>query len=282
MSTSDKKKTGMRTYKGVKEEEEDWCECCAQWSLLLTNIPLMLIGLALVVLGSWTLSERSFLVALQVENSTLYVTIAAILVVAGVVLVVWSVYGCVAAFLENKRALLVYYVVVLLVFLVLCVVVMLGFVYSAKVSDHLRQELVNSVPAYDPERRSEPATKAWDRLQGELQCCGVATSPTDGADPVAAQPYTVWRNNLRLNSGSADARVPESCCLSAGTGGQLADCTSSTVADPSLIYTADCFNVAADYLKGHIKTLCVCSFLFAVFLALSASLSIALYFTADN
>ena len=48
----------MKSLQAVKDEEEDGMECCAQWALLLFNIPLLLIGIALIVVGGWTISDR--------------------------------------------------------------------------------------------------------------------------------------------------------------------------------------------------------------------------------
>ncbi len=130
------KKTMMRnrlkTLKGVEEDDEDPYECCAQWSLLLTNLPVLLIGAALVALGSWALSERDFLEALELDGAALYVGLAAAVVTVGCVLVLLSVFGAVAAFSENRKALLGYYVTLVVVFLVLCVVVLLGYVFRMK------------------------------------------------------------------------------------------------------------------------------------------------------
>lgn len=214
----------MKSLKDVEEEDADGCECFAQWALLIANVPLLVLGVVLLALGAWTLAERDFLEALQPRNGSLFAALAIVVLVVGGLLLVLSVFGCVAAFLENKRVLMAYYVGALVVFLLLCVAVAMGFAYRMKVTSALRSESVlitegirrlgfhlfaflrlelsESVSAYDPDRRDAAATKAWDTMQRRLQCCGVAVS--DAAD--AAPPYTVWRNNIRLNSGEADSR----------------------------------------------------------------------------
>ena len=53
-------------YRDTDPEPNDSYECCAQWSLLLLNLPLMLIGISFVILGVWTLENKSYMEALQV------------------------------------------------------------------------------------------------------------------------------------------------------------------------------------------------------------------------
>jgi len=75
----------MKSYKEVQEDPSaDGLECCAQWSLLLSNIPLAVIGMVLIALGSWTLAERAFVGALQADNGGLYTTMAIIMIVTGI------------------------------------------------------------------------------------------------------------------------------------------------------------------------------------------------------
>jgi hypothetical protein len=40
------------------EDKNDGCECCATYTLLAINLPLMLSGVAFIILGIWTLSNR--------------------------------------------------------------------------------------------------------------------------------------------------------------------------------------------------------------------------------
>jgi len=142
-----------------------------------------------------------------------------------------------------------------------------------QIKDALRNELEASTSQYDPDRLSDPVTSAWDRLQSELACCGVST-----ADAPGQPPWHIWKANSRLNSGDADSRVPQSCCLAAGEGGARADCSSSSTADPKLLYQADCFAATYDFVGQHVTTLCALCAVFAVALILSASLSICLYY----
>ncbi len=251
-----------------------------------------------MALGSMAIAERDYINELGLDSASKLTAIAVCMIVSGLILVIWAVYGFFAAFLENKNALIVYYVGILLVFLLMCVVVLLGYLFRREVSnatfsillivflmlwyqiaDNLRGELYDSVPNYDPDRPDLPATRAWDRMQTDLQCCGVSPSTVSTADP----PHRVWRTSKRLNSGgNGELRVPASCCLSAGEDGQRADCSSAQVADEQLIFSADCFDSATGFLQDHALTLCVLCAVFAFALIFAASLAISLYFLADD
>jgi len=140
----------MKSYKEVREDPNaDGMECCAQWSLLLSNIPLALIGMALIALGAWSLAERSFVSALQSQNGDLFTGMAVAMIVTGCVLLVLSVFGCVAAFVENRRALFIYYVLVLVIFLLMCVVLLLGIVYRIKVLSYYASQSGQTFPSSD-------------------------------------------------------------------------------------------------------------------------------------
>lgn len=92
----------LKKLKDVKENEEDEREWCMQWSLFLINILVFAIGLVLLILGSWTVSSRSYIQDLQVQNGALYNALMIIMIVAGVILILVAILGFVAAFIEKK------------------------------------------------------------------------------------------------------------------------------------------------------------------------------------
>lgn len=72
-----------------------------------------------------------------------------------------------------------------ILFVTLLVGGILGYVFREKVRSSIEKEMLSSLRFYG---NREEYTKAWDRTQEELQCCGV----TD---------YRDWQPN-----------IPESCC----------------------------------------------------------------------
>lgn len=149
-----------------------------------------------------------------------------------------------------------------------------------KLANYLRTELrVTALSEYNPDKPSDRVTKAWDRMQSELKCCGV--SDAEKSSP----PWFVWKLNKRLNSGDAEFKVPESCCVAAKTAGQGAACFSDDEngqLNEALIYTEDCFTQASHFLGGYAKNIGVCLVTFSVALILAAVLSICLFYLADE
>ena len=135
----------MKTNRGVKEEDEDRYECYAQWGLVVINFVVLSIGVVLIVLGSLTLWERGLLEGLQLGGGGLYVGLSSVIVLAGCFLLVLSVFGCVAGFKENKWCLLVYYFSVVFVFFLLCIIVLLGYVFRMKVTHDWQLRVYNAV-----------------------------------------------------------------------------------------------------------------------------------------
>jgi hypothetical protein len=154
-----------------------------------------------------------------------------------------------------------------------------SYAYRQKLTSSLRDDLYASVRSYDPDRPDDPVTKAWDRTQTSLQCCGVANATSSSA--ANAKPWEAWKANQRLNSGSADSRVPNSCCVITSSDGAHAQCSTDTSVNVNLIFTSDCFDRAMAYLQGHMLILGGVSIAFAVAIIVAAVLAICLYFLAD-
>ncbi len=260
----------MRKLKEDDDSEENCCECCIQWSLLVVNVPVMLIGAILIVLSTWTLAERSYIEELQLESGDYHKALVYAMLVAGIVLAALAVFGCVAAFIENRTFVAVYYGSVIVVFVLICVCIVLSFVFRAKAADLLRDELrLTAQNGYDPDDAANPVTKAWDDMQRNLACCGVRS--LDGGE----ESWRVWQRNKRLNSGEADFQVPASCC--ANNGGRRCDADQEV----TLIHSKDCFEEAADFMRGHVEALGAALIGFALILILAAVFAICLFFLAD-
>ena len=63
-------------------------------------------------------------------------------------------------------------------------------------------------------------------------------------------PWLIWRKNILLNSGDADSRVPDSCCLVNGDGKAL-DCSSSNTVDDTKIHRRDCYKAGLEFVQSH-------------------------------
>ena len=124
---------------------------------------LQLGGLIVLGVGIWTLVDKSYIEALL--RNELFISSAYILVIAGVAIVFISFLGCFGALKEVKCMLLTYFIFLFLMFVVLLIGGVLGYVFRGQVEDNLRPEMTHTIEEYDPSLKDEPITAAWDDTQ---------------------------------------------------------------------------------------------------------------------
>jgi len=221
----------------------DGCGNCAKWSLIFTNICIMLVGVGVISVGAWTYSDKAFMEVLLRNN--LYMSATYIMMGTGCAAIILAVIGWVGAFKEIKAALLTYFVLLLLLFVVLVVAGILGYIFRAQIRDSLKPEMMYTVTKYDPNNPNLPVTAAWDNTQKQLQCCGLSVQESDA-------PWLIWRKNMLLNSGAADSRVPDSCCRVDAVSGAVAECVSPKGdVDDTRLYRRDCYDAGTEFLGRH-------------------------------
>jgi len=221
----------------------DGCGNFAKWSLILTNIFIMLAGVGVISVGAWTYSDKAFMEVLLRNN--LYMSATYIMMGTGCAAIVMAVLGWVGAFKEVKAALLTYFVFLLLLFVVMVVAGILGYIFRAQIGVSLKPEMMYTATKYDPQNPNEPITAAWDKTQKQLQCCGLSVHESDA-------PWHIWQTNLMLNSGSADSAVPDSCCRVDAVSGAVEECVSpSGDVDDTRLYRRDCYDAGIEFLGQH-------------------------------
>ena len=117
-------------------------------------------GLVVFSIGVWTLSDKSFMERLL--GSNLYVASAAILIATGVVVTIISFLGTLGAYREIKCMLLTFFVILLIIFIVMLVGGILGYIFRSEVDERMHTEMVNSVKSY---KEDSKVTDAWDSVQ---------------------------------------------------------------------------------------------------------------------
>ena len=105
--------------------------------------------------------------------------IIVLFIILGVVLMISSIFGCIASLVESKRLLVAYYVAALSILLTVVICAVLGYTYKGRLSTNLREDLAKSVSLYDPDKTEDTITKAWDTMQKQLECCGVMSNTVD-------------------------------------------------------------------------------------------------------
>lgn len=137
-----------------------------------------------------------------------YTLIPAVIIIAvGALLFIIGLIGCCATVRESYCGLVTFVVILLLVFMTEVAVVVLGYVYRAKVEDEVNNSIKEVFDEYNG-TNSNAQSRAIDYVQRQLQCCGIHN--------YSDWQYTHWYEESKNNS------VPSSCCRS-----NIESCTGS-------------------------------------------------------
>jgi len=216
---------------------------CIRLCNVLANFLILVGAFSVMAVGIWTIVDKSYLE--NVMRNSLYMSAAYTLIAVGAITIIISFLGCMGSFAENRILLLTYFVFVLLLFVVLLIGGVLAYVFRYQIANNMRPEMERAIKSYDPDLPEDPITKTFDAIQNQLKCCGIQYSNNS-----TNQPWEAWYKNNRINSGSADRKVPESCCKLDANGAKV-ECNNGNEVDTDRIYTSDCFTVALIFLRDH-------------------------------
>ncbi|CAG0895927.1 unnamed protein product [Darwinula stevensoni] len=203
----------------------DGCGKCMKYSLFVANFIILIGGIAVLGVGIWTVVDKATLEALLDTN--LFFSAAYIQIATGIVIIFLSFLGCCGAMKEVKCMLLTYSILLFLLFIVLLVAGILGYVFRDKVEDSIDMAMKKSLHEYD-DRLQDPVRLAWDDAQKKFECCGV-DRPED------------WQSNTNLKG-----RYPKSCCRIDSDGDTL-HCESSV----TNTWKVGCRQKVEMYLREH-------------------------------
>ncbi|MBN3301324.1 TSN3 protein, partial [Amia calva] len=119
-------------------------------------------------------------------------------------------------------------IILLLVFVTEVVVVVLGYIYRAKVEDEVDSSIQNVYNEYNG-TNTDAASRAIDYVQRQLHCCGIHN-------------YSDWKNT-RWFIEAKNNSVPLSCCK-----GSISNCTGS-LSRPGDLYPEGCEALVVKKLK---------------------------------
>ncbi|KAF0043395.1 hypothetical protein F2P81_004732 [Scophthalmus maximus] len=158
-----------------------------------------------------------------------YTLIPAIIIIGvGTLLFVIGLIGCCATIRESSCGLATFAAILLLVFVTECVVVVLGYIYRAKVENEVNHSIQKVYNEYNGTNTDAPS-RAIDYVQRQLHCCGIHN-------------YSDWRNT-RWFKESKNNSVPVSCCQPS-----ISNCTG-TLTRPSDLYQEGCEALVVKKLK---------------------------------
>lgn len=175
--------------------------------LIVFSIIFWLAGATLLGIGIWFLVDTNSVSLLNVaiSDDALLRAAAIIIVVVGSVMIVIGFLGCCGSCCENATCLFIFAsVLVILVMGQVATGILVGIYYDPlvnSVSEMMNETLKNH---YFGSWASTPETVAWDQLQVEFSCCGVA-GPSDWVG-------SWWHTNL-TNGTEPTWPVPATCCV---------------------------------------------------------------------
>ncbi|XP_056123285.1 tetraspanin-3b [Rhinichthys klamathensis goyatoka] len=159
----------------------------------------------------------------------IYTFIPAMVIIAvGTLLFVIGLIGCCATIRESPCGLVTFSAVLLLVFATEVVVVVLGYIYRAKVEAVVNQSIQKVYNEYKGTNTDAPS-RAVDYVQRQLYCCGIHN-------------YSDWMNTHWFIE-SKNNSVPVSCCKPT-----ISNCTG-TLMRPGDLYPEGCEVLVVKKLK---------------------------------
>lgn len=183
------------------------CYGMIKYILVFVNLIFWAVGLAVVVLGSWMLTDKTFLVSLSEQehhyNMGLYVLLG-----AGILIIVVSFLGCCGAFKESQCMLVTFFSLLLVV--IVAQVAAGAWLYTNRdrldelVKDSFAETVKNEYGVI------EYRTDIVDTVQSNFGCCG-ASGPSDWA----SSKYNKDGQSGLSFSVTANAntyKIPQSCC----------------------------------------------------------------------
>ncbi|XP_069675395.1 CD151 antigen-like [Periplaneta americana] len=167
-----------------------------KYVLHIFNTVFLFSGIGVLGVGIWTVVDKQQYVSL-LTNAT-YELAAWVLIVAGCLVFIVTVIGCLGVLRENRFLLLMYTFALLLIFLLEAMVGIMSYLYEPHVEEELRLNLNNTF--IENYKMDERKTNAIDQMQMEYKCCG-------------ANLYEDWQYSRWLKeTPTGGLKVPDSCC----------------------------------------------------------------------
>ncbi|CAJ1054638.1 tetraspanin-8-like [Xyrichtys novacula] len=164
-----------------------------------------------------------------------------LMIAIGVIVMVLGFLGCCGAIRENRCMLLLFFISLLIIFILLLAAGIMGAVGEDKVKDWMKKRLEKFTPL---SKQPENVKSDLEKLQRELQCCGLVNGPAD------------WENS-----------VPASCLCNT----TLTDCT------PGTHYQTPCAEEIVRLMQKNMEIVLGIAFAIAILLIFGMVFAMILY-----
>lgn len=153
----------------------------------ICNILFFIMGIIAMVIGIYLKVSRSDFVSIL--QSKEFETSSALLISAGIIVIVVSLVGFIGAWLNNQCMLGLYFIFILVIFAMEIAAGIIAFIYRDDLQRVLKRELLEGL-------KKDNTRSAWNKLQEKYKCCGVNN-------------YTDWYGVYDIHNYKA---IPDSCC----------------------------------------------------------------------
>ncbi|GIY64074.1 tetraspanin-11 [Caerostris darwini] len=205
-----------------------------KYALFLANCVILVCGISVFAVGVWTFADKSFMERLL--GTDLYVSSTAILIATGVIVTIISFLGCFGAIKEIKCMLLTFFIILFMIFIIMLVGGILGYVFRNEVEKQMETEMITSVPLY---KNETAVTDAWDAVQEYFKCCGIVVDSDPG--------YAIWRKKNKEFQKDPGPKVPVSCCKRRDQS-SLNTCQANPAGNA---YEDGCSEQLEEFVKNH-------------------------------
>ncbi|XP_050314135.1 CD151 antigen [Anthonomus grandis grandis] len=179
------------------------------------NLVFAISGIVIIIVGALTLSEVG---QFQHFMEGRILAPPVVLIVVGAIVFLVASLGCYGAIRESYYMLIAFAACLLVVFIIELAVGITAAVYHNEIDQSMKNVMDESLARYE---KSDMDKNAWDKVQSELQCCGVS-SPND------------WNKTKR----------PLSCCEAPREGAPPPTeegCNSAKVDESNILFSSGCF-----------------------------------------
>ncbi|KAG5682774.1 hypothetical protein PVAND_012106 [Polypedilum vanderplanki] len=172
---------------------------CIRRTFCCLNVLVMLCGGLFLAMGLWLhLSYQGYA---TLYPSHLGLSADAFFILIGSLSIVISFFGCCGSFFESRCCLIIYFSLIIVLFLSEFIVGALMFVFRSGISRAITMDIKDGIEKHynssDSGGLITPSVSGiWDRVQMELQCCGVNS-------------YEDW---FHIEQWPKEKWVPKSCC----------------------------------------------------------------------
>ncbi|GFS11242.1 tetraspanin [Elysia marginata] len=277
------------TSSARRRQNEDGCVTCLRGMLHCYNVFILIVGCAALGVGIWLLvTDFGARKVTPIVGNQLYEVTTYLLMAGGGAVALLAFCGCCGTIREDKCVLSFYGTTLAIVLIVLGASCGLAIFFRTEVESNIQLRMRNTLTKHygvELTRNSQNRriTEAWDAMQRQLKCCGVAGNVT-GSDSFQMYKSIRW-SKFKKNQHRV---VPESCCAP----GDIKICTGEeefhgppiyfNAYTPDLkktnpyLYTDGCYDGLLKYLKTYSTVVAGVSAIVPLFLIFGIVISFCL------